>query len=319
MHGELRAGELLDFRGGADVIPVTVRQHHQAHIFRAHRRTSQPAEEGLSLIGSTGIHRNDPVTAQDVARVESEADRGDSDRGHLCLLTAQQSGRPVVAHLLNAVGSPSIVKLYASLNPRPIDLLAAMSDLESRLQSAVGDRYRIEEELGGGGMSRVFLAEEVALGRPVVIKVLPPEMAAEVSKDRFQREIQLAAKLQHPHVVSLLTAGSCDDLLYYVMPYIEGDSLRSKLHREGELPVSEAVKILKEVVDALAYAHEQGVVHRDIKPDNVMISRRHAIGLLPRLQISARSNPRDGHHRSAPQTACRAGRGMRDHLPTSIR
>ena len=152
-----------------------------------------------------------------------------------------------------------------------------MPDLLEQLRSAVGDTYHIVEELGGGGMSRVFLAEEVALGRRVVIKVLPPAMAAEVSKDRFQREIQLAAKLQHPHVVSLLTAGSSDDLLYYVMPCIEGELLRSKLHREGELPVGEAVKILKEIVDALAYAHEQGVVHRDIKPDNVMISRRHAL------------------------------------------
>ena len=152
-----------------------------------------------------------------------------------------------------------------------------MPDFLEQLQSTVGGTYRIEEELGGGGMSRVFLAEEVALGRRVVIKVLPPEMAAEVSKDRFLREIQLAAKLQHPHVVPLLTAGSGDDLLYYVMPYIEGESLRSKLHREGELPVGEAVRILKEVIDALAYAHKQGVVHRDIKPDNVMISSRHAL------------------------------------------
>ena len=114
-----------------------------------------------------------------------------------------------------------------------------MPDLLAQLQAAVGDTYRIEGELGGGGMSRVFLAEEVALNRRVVIKVLPPEMAAEVSKDRFKREIQLAGKLQHPHVVSLLTAGSTDDLLYYMMPYIEGESLRSKLHREGELPVGE--------------------------------------------------------------------------------
>ncbi len=152
-----------------------------------------------------------------------------------------------------------------------------MSDLQSRLQQAVGDAYRIEKELGGGGMSRVFLAEEVRLGRRVVIKVLPPEMEAGVSIERFEREIQLAAKLQHPHVVSLLTAGSSDDLLYYMMPYIEGESLRAKLAREGELPVGDAVKILKEVVDALAYAHRVGVVHRDIKPDNVLLSEGHAV------------------------------------------
>ncbi len=152
-----------------------------------------------------------------------------------------------------------------------------MSALPDRLQAAVGDTYRIERELGGGGMSRVFLAEETRLGRKVVIKVLPPEMGAGVNVERFEREIRLAAKLQHPHVVPLLTAGSHDDLLYYVMPYIEGESLRAKLAREGELPVREAVAILKEVLDALAYAHQQGVVHRDIKPDNVLLSGKHAV------------------------------------------
>jgi len=141
----------------------------------------------------------------------------------------------------------------------------------------VGDTYRIEKELGGGGMSRVFLAEEVALGRQVVIKVLPPEMAADVSQERFHREIKLAAKLQHPHVVPLLTAGADGDLLYYVMPFIKGESLRVKLAREGELPVGEALRILREVTDALAYAHRSGVVHRDIKPDNVLLSEGHAV------------------------------------------
>ncbi len=153
-----------------------------------------------------------------------------------------------------------------------------MTDLKSRLEAAIGGTYRIEKELGGGGMSFVFLAEEVALGRRVVIKVLPPDMSAGVNKERFQREIKLAASLQHPHVVPLLTAGSTeDDLLYYVMPYIEGESLRAKLEREVELPVGEALKILREVVDALAYAHRHEVVHRDIKPDNVLLSEGHAV------------------------------------------
>ena len=151
------------------------------------------------------------------------------------------------------------------------------SDLLSRLQGAVGTTYRIERELGGGGMSRVFLAEEVDLGRKVVIKVLPPEMGAGVNVDRFRREIQLAAKLQHPHIVPLLTAGASGDLLYYIMPFIQGESLRAKLAREGELPVLEVLRILKEVLDALAHAHEQGVVHRDIKPDNVLLSGKHAL------------------------------------------
>ena len=152
-----------------------------------------------------------------------------------------------------------------------------MSDLRAGLQSAVGSAYRIEKELGGGGMSRVFLAEETALGRRVVIKVLPPDLAAGVNVERFRREIQLAASLQHPHVVQLLTAGASDNLLYYVMPFIPGESLRAKLAREGELPIPEVVRILRDVVDALAYAHAQGVVHRDIKPDNVLISGKHAV------------------------------------------
>jgi tetratricopeptide (TPR) repeat protein len=126
-------------------------------------------------------------------------------------------------------------------------------------------------------MSRVFLAEEVRLGRRVVLKLLPPEMGASVNVERFEREIQLAARLQHPHIVPLLTAGASGDLLYYVMPFISGESLRVKLAREGELPVGEAVRILREVVDALAYAHRNGVVHRDIKPDNILLSEGHAV------------------------------------------
>ncbi|MGD8727409.1 MAG: protein kinase, partial [Gemmatimonadales bacterium] len=152
-----------------------------------------------------------------------------------------------------------------------------MSDLLSRLKAVLGDAYHIERELGGGGMSRVFLAEETRLGRRVVVKVLPPEMAADVNVERFEREIQLAAKLQHPHIVPLLTAGSDGDLLYYIMPFIEGESLRGKLAREGELPIGEAARILREVLDALAYAHAHGVVHRDIKPDNVLLSGKHAV------------------------------------------
>jgi eukaryotic-like serine/threonine-protein kinase len=126
-------------------------------------------------------------------------------------------------------------------------------------------------------MSRVFLAEELRLGRPVVIKVLPPEMGAGMNGERFEREIQLAARLQHPHIVPLLTAGAAGDLLYYVMPFIQGESLRVKLAREGELPVAESARILREVVDALAYAHRHGVVHRDIKPDNILLADGHAV------------------------------------------
>ena len=152
-----------------------------------------------------------------------------------------------------------------------------MTELENRLQAALGSAYRIEQELGGGGMSHVFLAEEVRLGRRVVVKVLPPEMAAGVSAERFEREIQLAAKLQHPHIVPLLTAGARGDLLYYVMPHIAGESLRARIAHERALPVGETVRILRDVCDALAYAHGHGVVHRDVKPDNVLLSGKHAL------------------------------------------
>ncbi len=141
----------------------------------------------------------------------------------------------------------------------------------------VGDTYRVVRELGGGGMSRVFLAEEPRLGRQVVIKVLPPEMGAGVNVGRFEREIQLAARLQHPHIVPLLTAGASGDLLYYIMPFIAGESLRVRLASQGELPIPEALRILRDVSDALAYAHANGVVHRDIKPDNVLLSAGHAV------------------------------------------
>jgi TolB-like protein/Flp pilus assembly protein TadD/tRNA A-37 threonylcarbamoyl transferase component Bud32 len=155
--------------------------------------------------------------------------------------------------------------------------LGLVTDLLEQLRSALGDAYAIERELGGGGMSRVFVAQERALGRKVVVKVLPPELAAGVSIERFRREIQLAASLQHPHIVPLLAAGQANNLLFYTMPLIEGESLRAKLAREGGLPIPEAMRILREVVDALAYAHGHGVVHRDIKPDNVMISTHHAV------------------------------------------
>lgn len=170
-----------------------------------------------------------------------------------------------------------------------------MEELREQLQTTLGDSYRLEQELGGGGMSRVFVAEEASLGRKVVIKVLPPEMAAAVSLDRFRREIQLAARLQHPHIVPLLSAGETNGLPYFTMPYVKGESLRARLAKGGELPVSEAVRILREVASALAYAHENQVVHRDIKPENVLISGGSAMvtdfGVAKALTASSGSAP----------------------------
>ena len=155
----------------------------------------------------------------------------------------------------------------------------------------MGDAYRLERELGGGGMSRVFLAQEVALGRNVVIKVLLPELAAGVSVDRFRREIQFAAQLQHPHIVPLLSAGESNGLPFFTMPFIAGETLALKLARTGELPVNETVRILRDVASALAYAHGEGIMHRDVKPGNVLISGGVAVvtdfGVAKALSVSA--------------------------------
>ncbi|MGH7624530.1 MAG: serine/threonine-protein kinase [Gemmatimonadaceae bacterium] len=152
-----------------------------------------------------------------------------------------------------------------------------MTELRDRLQAALGSSYTVEQELGGGAMSRVFVAREEALGRPVVVKVLPPEMAPAVNAERFRREIQVAASLQHPHIVSVLSAGAAEGLLYYTMPFVEGESLRHRLAREGALPIAECVRLLRDIADALACAHARGVVHRDIKPANILLSGNHAL------------------------------------------
>jgi eukaryotic-like serine/threonine-protein kinase len=152
-----------------------------------------------------------------------------------------------------------------------------LADLLERLQAALTDRYRIERELGSGGMAIVFLAQDLKHRRQVALKVLRAELAATLGTDRFFREIEVAAKLQHPHILPLHDSGEAQGFLYYVMPFVDGENLRGRLTRRGELPVHDAVKLLAEVADALAYAHAHGVVHRDIKPDNVLLSGRHAL------------------------------------------
>jgi tetratricopeptide (TPR) repeat protein/tRNA A-37 threonylcarbamoyl transferase component Bud32 len=152
-----------------------------------------------------------------------------------------------------------------------------MTAIPDRLQKALAGRYTIERELGAGGMATVYLAEDVKHRRKVAVKVLRPELAATLGPDRFNLEIKIAAQLSHPHILPVLDSGDADGFLYYVMPFIEGESLRDRLTRQGDLPVAEAVRILAEVTDALAHAHGRGVVHRDMKPDNVMITGRHAL------------------------------------------
>ncbi|MBA2627108.1 MAG: serine/threonine protein kinase, partial [Gemmatimonadales bacterium] len=152
-----------------------------------------------------------------------------------------------------------------------------MTDASARLSSAISDRYLVERELGQGGMATVYLAEDLRHGRRVAIKVLREELSASLGKERFLREIRVAAALQHPHILPLYDSGEADGLLFYVMPYVDGPSLRDKLIKEGELPIGDAVRILRDVADALTEAHRHGVVHRDLKPENVMLRGRHAL------------------------------------------
>jgi len=146
-----------------------------------------------------------------------------------------------------------------------------MTELLDRLKVALADRYDVEREVGRGGMATVFLAQDQRHRRPVALKVLHPQLAVSLGPDRFLREIQIAAKLQHPHIVPLYDSGQAGDFLYYVMPYVEGESLRQRLEREQRLPVEDAVHIARAVATALDYAHRQQIVHRDIKPENVML------------------------------------------------
>ena len=152
-------------------------------------------------------------------------------------------------------------------------------ELREALQGALDSDYLIAEELPRGGMSRVFLATERALNRRVVLKVLDPELAATLSAERFKREISLAARLQHPHIVPLLHAGAVEGKLFYTMPFVEGESLRELMARERPMPIERVTQILVEVAGALDYAHRQGVVHRDIKPENVMLFHGQAVVL----------------------------------------
>ncbi len=151
--------------------------------------------------------------------------------------------------------------------------------LQAELQSALTNQYTIERELPRGGMSRVFVAQETVLRRRVVIKVLSPELAATLSAERFKREITIAARLQHPHIVPLLHAGLAGGHLFYTMPLVDGESLRARMERERPMAFADIITILEEVAGALAYAHDEGVVHRDIKPENVMFFHDQAVVL----------------------------------------
>src|SRR6185312_7755417 len=152
-----------------------------------------------------------------------------------------------------------------------------MTETDERLRKALADRYRVERELGAGGMATVYLGHDLKHDRDVAIKVLHPDLGAALGADRFLSEIRTTARLQHPHILPLLDSGSADGLLYYVMPLVTGETLRARLEREKQLPVDDAIRIAREVADALGYAHGRGVVHRDIKPENILLQSGHAL------------------------------------------
>jgi eukaryotic-like serine/threonine-protein kinase len=164
-----------------------------------------------------------------------------------------------------------------------------LPDALARLSTALADRYRIERQLGAGGMATVYLAQDLKHDRQVAIKVLRPELAAVLGADRFVQEIKTTAALQHPHILPLFDSGQADGFLYYVMPYVEGETLRAKLDRETQLGIEEAVRITTQVADALDYAHRHGVIHRDIKPRRLCGAGRASINSRPCV-----------HRRSAP-------------------
>ena len=154
------------------------------------------------------------------------------------------------------------------------DIAPLTPEADPQFQSALADRYRIERELGRGGMATVYLARDLRHDRPVALKVLHPELAASLGPERFQREIRLAARLQHPHILTVHDSGEAAGRLWFTMPYVEGESLRDRLARERQLPVEDALRIAREAAaGARSYAHDHGVVHRDIKPENLLLTR----------------------------------------------
>ena len=168
-----------------------------------------------------------------------------------------------------------------------------MSEQFERLKLSLADRYVIERKLGAGGMATVYLAQDLKHGRQVAVKVLRPELAATVGADRFLQEIEIAARLTHPHIVPVYDSGEVEGMLFFVMPYVEGESLRERLDRDNQLPLPEALHVVRETADALGYAHAQAVLHRDIKPGNILLSRGHAIVMDFGIARAIRDSDRD--------------------------
>src|SRR5215218_1896435 len=182
---------------------------------------------------------------------------------------AQQLCRPLGGEPSQTPSPPPSSSVPNTYGPMP--------ELLGRLQSALADRYRLNREAGAGGMATVYLAQDIRHGRPVAVKVLRPELAAVIGAERFLAEIKLTANLQHPHILPLFDSGEADGYLFYVMPFVEGETLRDRITREKQLPIGDAVRITTEVASALDYAHRRGVVHRDIKPENILVHEGQAL------------------------------------------
>ena len=155
--------------------------------------------------------------------------------------------------------------------------MASDQDVEERLRAALSDCYRIDREIGSGGMATVYLAQDLKHNRQVAVKVLDPDLALALGADRFLLEIETVANLTHPHILPLHDSGEADGLLFFVMPYVKGDTLRTRLSEEKQLPIEDAIRITREIASALTYAHEEGVIHRDVKPANIMLEAGHAV------------------------------------------
>jgi serine/threonine-protein kinase len=220
-----------------------------------------PARTELSLDAVPIEQSGDDVTGQCGHPVNSivwDAVRASRQNAPLARTRA-----PVADHLAQAVEGGSFDR--------------SMTSTEVRLATALADRYRIERELGAGGMATVFLAVDLRHDRHVAIKVLHPDLAAALGGERFLAEIKTTARLQHPHILSLLDSGAAEGLLYYVMPFVAGETLRQRLNQERQLPIDDAVRLAREVADALDYAHGHGIVHRDVKPENILLQGGHAL------------------------------------------
>src|SRR4051812_23700092 len=171
---------------------------------------------------------------------------------------------------------PSTARSLPARPVRATSLGPTMDTLE-QLRTLVADRYRLERQLGAGGMAPLYLAHDLKHDRDVAIKILPPDLGAALGSERFLTEIRTTARLQHPHILPLLDSGGAGGMLYYVMPLVSGETLRARLERERQLPIDDALRITREVADALEYAHGLGIIHRDIKPENVLLQAGHAL------------------------------------------